>query len=117
MKDHYCYIFKAGPFCKIGYSNDIAKRLETMQTGCPYIITVLVTFPYKCETGARAMEAHLHHFMRKHHVHREWFNLRGVLKALKKQCKFTDSERERLKTELPLDSEALSHMRQIKAGY
>jgi len=87
---HYCYVIEAGSFVKIGYSNNMDKRKETLQTASPHEIMVICLFPYKEKSAAMEMEAHLHSKLNKHRIRGEWFSkypVLGFLKSNGKQCK------------------------------
>ena len=81
---HYCYIMKAGTFVKIGYTNDPNKRLECIQTCCPYEVSIVGLFPYLTELAARDMEKSLHKRFEKFRVRGEWYKSIKVLGFLRK---------------------------------
>jgi len=87
MKTHYCYIVEAGPFVKIGYTMNIDKRFESLQTACPYEVSMVCLFPYTTEELAREMELDLHRKFKKFRVRGEWFTKAPVLKELRKDGK------------------------------
>ena len=84
MKNHYCYIVRAGKYCKIGYSRDIYRRIAKMQVGNPQHIELVCLFPFDTEKAARAKEKSLHYHFRKSRVHGEWFKNFGVISALRR---------------------------------
>lgn len=91
MDKYYCYILKAGPFCKIGHSNNVQRRIETMQTGCPYEITIVCLFAYDIEQTAREMETRLHNRFRRARIRGEWFKYSVVAKKLQTEGPNTPS--------------------------
>lgn len=83
----HIYILKADGtnYTKIGRTSDIAKRLETLQTGCPYN---LVPIGFWLVDRATEMEMFLHWQLRKYRVRLEWFDLpESVLTTVKKNLK------------------------------
>ncbi|ATW24152.1 GIY-YIG nuclease family protein [Candidatus Formimonas warabiya] len=67
----YVYFIQAGyegPI-KIGSSNNVEKRLNSLQTSCPDKLMVL-----HFTTGGRALEKYLHKKFEKHVKHGEWFS-------------------------------------------
>lgn len=63
------YVLQPGtlPFFKIGFSENVAKRVNELQTGCPLKIEVR----YEGD-GSRARERELHVLMRKWNTYGEW---------------------------------------------
>ena len=88
---HYCYIFQANIFVKIGYTNNIESRLETVQTSCPYNVVVICVFPYQTEIAAREMEISLHRRFAKFRVRGEWFRAKETIKHLRNNGKLIAS--------------------------
>lgn len=84
---HYCYILKAREFCKIGHTKNLQKRINTLQTGCPFTIKVACLFTYNTQEAAKEMEGYLHKQLNNLHVRGEWFKYRLVKKILQKQGK------------------------------
>lgn len=66
------YIIKADKFVKIGISNDISKRVTSLQSGCPFPINVIANINLE---NASEIEKSLHRIYRKHCVRGEWFVL------------------------------------------
>jgi hypothetical protein len=58
---------ESGPI-KIGATYDVAKRLSSLQCGCPITLSVLATAP-----GGRPVERAYHQRFAAHRSHREWF--------------------------------------------
>lgn len=68
--DEIVYFLKAGDFIKIGKATGGAdSRVSSLQTGCPFPITVLATIP-----GGLAREARLHRLFSSLRSHGEWFH-------------------------------------------
>lgn len=65
------YFVQAGEFgsIKIGYTNDLARRLGALQTGCPHPLTVLGVI----DPGEPEMEMALHSKFSQHRSSGEWF--------------------------------------------
>lgn len=72
------YFVVAGPFVKIGWTNRgfACRRVEDMQTGCPYRMRVAFDFQ-----GSQADERALHWYFGEYHERGEWHRLEGRLKA------------------------------------
>lgn len=62
--------------CKIGFSVDPEKRLDEVQTGCPYDLFILAIFD-----GTISLEKQLHRQYRQYRTRNkgEWFRLEGAL--------------------------------------
>lgn len=60
---------------KIGFSKNPERRKKGIQTGCPFEVSVLVTFE-----GDKKTEKMLHHKYRKYNTSGEWFKYEGELK-------------------------------------
>jgi len=60
---------------KIGITNDTARRLRDMQTGCPFVLFALRSYSV---TNPVAVEAMLHAFFYKKRMCGEWFRLDSV---------------------------------------
>lgn len=66
------YFARLGDRIKIGFSKRPSKRVEGLQTGAPYRISVVHTVP-----GGRSAEKGLHERFAAQRVWREWFRLEG----------------------------------------
>ena len=62
--------------CKIGFSMSPMKRMETLQTGCPFELSMLARF----ENRGRSFERLLHERAQPYHERGEWFRIEGRLK-------------------------------------
>jgi hypothetical protein len=58
---------------KIGITNNIAKRLEALNTHGPEPVRCLHKLDCGSTAEARAMESNLHHLFAAHRIHGEWF--------------------------------------------
>lgn len=69
-KQTYVYLVAAleTRMVKIGITNDLKKRLHSMQSGSPCDLVMLAHFP-----GSREDEQELHHRFRELRSHGEWF--------------------------------------------
>lgn len=68
------YFVKAGEYIKIGYTSNIQKRLDSLQTGSPVKIECLCLI-----NGDRRTESNLHKKFAKYRVLREWFEMADEL--------------------------------------
>jgi hypothetical protein len=77
--DAPCYIYfaRCQRFVKIGYAADPYKRIHSMQSGCPYPITLL-----SFVEGSPIEERAMHSRFRPIHRQAEWFEERGELAQL-----------------------------------
>lgn len=66
----YLVITQDNQFCKIGYAANAIKRLSELQTGFPYTLRLLATFP-----GARDDEADWHRDYASQRTRGEWFRV------------------------------------------
>lgn len=62
---------------KIGYSNNVEKRLGQLKTGCPFPIRILCIIPSESPV---TLESTLHGKYKKYRLHGEWFKIEGKLK-------------------------------------
>jgi len=60
--------------CKIGYSENPNKRVKDLQTGCPFLLTILASFP-----GNVPIEKQIHRKYAHLHLIGEWFTIDEVL--------------------------------------
>lgn len=67
------YAIGYGDKVKIGWTSGLARyRLDSLQTGCPENLDLLVSRP-----GSRADERALHRKFAAHHIRGEWFRIEG----------------------------------------
>lgn len=74
---NYIYFIRSGKHkkpIKIGYTNDIEKRLADLQVGNPRKLYVIAQIPVKSLKTVKAIEAWLHRRFRKQHIRGEWFS-------------------------------------------
>lgn len=78
-KKYYVYAITDGEFVKIGYSNDVPKRMKSMQTGHPKRLDCIWKY-YAGDKPADAIriEGKLHRYCKKHRVRGEWFSMASV---------------------------------------
>jgi predicted GIY-YIG superfamily endonuclease len=69
----YLYIIqmKGTLYYKIGVSNNLNKRLSTLQTGNP--IKLYIVRYYLIYTDANRLEKLIHNYLSEYHIHLEWF--------------------------------------------
>ena len=75
-----CYVYfiqsdqsKSKKPVKIGMANDPQKRLEELQTGNPYELSVIATIEFKTRRDASLAESHLHRRLSRMRMRGEWF--------------------------------------------
>lgn len=70
------FIQQEGGPVKIGVSNDVEKRLATLQTGSPRLLRLLGSIP-----GDELLEQEIHHRFSGHRLQGEWFEASPELMA------------------------------------
>jgi len=68
----WVYAIQCHEFVKIGVANDVRKRLASLQTGCPYDLTLIAEWH---SSDAGRVEDELHEILDKWRVRGEWFKL------------------------------------------
>ena len=71
----YVYFIQAGKkgAIKVGITNNVEKRIETLQIGNPYKLRVLTLIPCESRTHAFEIERRIHKFFRRQNIRGEWF--------------------------------------------
>jgi predicted GIY-YIG superfamily endonuclease len=100
----YVYIMCAGGYAKIGVARNPQRRLETMQTGNPYVIKILALFPLNSRAEAFAYESELHNRFREYRYIGEWFHMGGINNAMKEMNRIAE------KTGVQMDKKELSKL-------
>jgi hypothetical protein len=76
-KDYvYFFVNMEHKVCKIGRSNNPLKRINGVQTGCPYALTIRGFIK-----GDRKAEAYFHRIFSEYCSNGEWFRIEGRLEA------------------------------------
>jgi hypothetical protein len=57
---------------KIGKAKNVYARLTQLQTGCPFLLYVVLSIK---TDDAFALESALHHRFRRYHIRNEWYDL------------------------------------------
>lgn len=68
IKSRLVYFIACGPFIKIGITNDLVRRLQSLEAQCPYPLTVLGVI-----AGSRRLEKALHLMFVEDKHRSEWF--------------------------------------------
>lgn len=108
--DHIYIIQQQGSrLFKFGVSNNPKRRLQTLQTGNPQQLGLLVAFP--CQgISAYAAEATIHRYLGPEHVKGEWFRIESddrlvqlaqTIKSAVQKKKQEEDPVERMKREIP----------------
>ena len=69
------YFIKCGDFVKIGYSSNVTKRMNVLQTASPRKLYLLSSF-----YGTRKDEKQIHRKFKKERQRGEWFNLTNEIR-------------------------------------
>lgn len=72
--DDVLYVVRGVEFVKIGFTNDLARRVSELQVGSPHELEVLLAIP-----GSLEDEAWVHEKFRAWRVRGEWFAFTGAL--------------------------------------
>jgi hypothetical protein len=67
------YVMRAGDFAKIGYSNNVLKRLSSLRSSCPLDLTLLKVYKAPDISGAARLEHALHLACDQYRHRNEWF--------------------------------------------
>ena len=80
----YFVLAQCGPSqrVKIGKANNVAKRVETLQTGSPYPLKLLVSIPCRSVKHAEYLEKLAHRMFRAYRIHGEWFHWTAPVRRL-----------------------------------
>jgi len=81
---YFIYFIRSGNVgrpIKIGISNNVKKRMATMQTGSPDDLYLIGVIPSESRKQALSVEKWLHCRYEKHHIRGEWFS--GSIKLKK----------------------------------
>ena len=80
----YFVLAQCGPSSrvKIGKANNVAKRVETLQTGSPYQLQILVTVPCRSEKHAEHLERLAHRMFKPYRIRGEWFHWTAPVRRL-----------------------------------
>jgi hypothetical protein len=88
-KHTHLYVLAAGGLHKIGVTNNIDKRIKTLQTGNPNIITLEYLDERK---NPHKAEKYLHQIFQSNRVHGEWFEGLSVDVIRRKLLLFLDQD-------------------------
>lgn len=66
---------------KIGKANNVAKRMESLRTDCPYGLEVVGTIRCRSDAHARTVEKEIHRICLWARVRGEWFKYNWQMRA------------------------------------
>ena len=69
------YIMVAGPFIKVGMTNNIENRMKAIDTACPYPLQVIWLSGWMLICDARNLELNIQDRLREYCVKGEWFKV------------------------------------------
>jgi len=69
----YVYVLQCGEYVKVGVAVDVHSRVEALQAGNPYPITVAVKLPLESKLNALLCERTIHSCLSAYAHQREWF--------------------------------------------
>lgn len=112
MSDCFVYIIAVdtdsgeGPI-KVGISGDVAARIKTLQTACPFKIGLVHSFHFPEKEMALFFEQAFHACQSEHRMSGEWFKMNPII-ALQIMCIYVEQS---LKMRLP---EGYEHMEKVR---
>lgn len=71
----YCIQIKGFDLFKVGYSNNVEKRLATLQTAIPFDLEIVDLIHCQDSDKARRIESIIHKYIEEHHYRGEWFKM------------------------------------------
>lgn len=74
----WVYFIKSGPFVKIGVSDNVQARLESLQTASPYKLSVIAKIGCVDRRSAFDTEKKIHSLIKTFRVNGEWFHMKCV---------------------------------------
>jgi hypothetical protein len=89
--DCFLYLIECGEFYKLGFSDDVEKRLSTLQHSVPFKMQIVFMAKFEDRYKASQLETFLHKKFKPYCVHREWFKfpkdkIEEVKHAMSKEC-------------------------------
>lgn len=82
---YYCYIIQADEYVKIGFTSNISRRMNMLQTGHHRELKLLASYPYRNADLARTKESLLHEQFVHCRVRGEWFKAAPVKRFITRQ--------------------------------
>jgi hypothetical protein len=73
LRPCFVYIAECGEYAKVGMAINTEKRLNGLQTGCPYPIAIVARRQFPTEDVARGVEAMIHLALEPQAHRGEWF--------------------------------------------
>ena len=77
----FVYFISNGQFVKIGYTNNLEKRMEDLQVGSPYELRLICAVPFENSLYAQKAENILHKQYEVFFVRGEWYNILGYIRC------------------------------------
>jgi hypothetical protein len=71
----YMYVIQSMEFCKVGISNNVARRMIHFRAGNPHPLPVLATFRFGSKLTALLAERTTHGVLAQYSIGREWFHI------------------------------------------
>ena len=88
MSKEYCvYFIRCGKWVKIGWTENLDKRIAQFKTGNPHNVSLVAKFPCKSAKNARHLERMFHEKFEDYRRCGEWFTAARVIKKLQKAGK------------------------------
>lgn len=81
------YFVKAGDAVKIGYSNNIKRRMMKFQTGNHFSLQLLLEIPVPNFKEAHLLERNLHKWFRAYRIRNEWFKYSSLMESVIEEIK------------------------------
>jgi hypothetical protein len=71
----YCIQIKDFDLFKVGYSNNVKKRLVALQTAIPFDLEIISLIRCQDSNNARRIEDIIHEYIAEYHYRGEWFKM------------------------------------------
>lgn len=75
----FVYFISNGEFVKIGVSENVERRMYSLQSASPRKLEILATVPVKNTNCAYELEKELHSIYAKYHIYGEWYEILSFL--------------------------------------
>lgn len=87
-QEYFVYFIQAGDSgpIKIGFTNNVERRLSGLQTGCANPLNIIAKLPFKSKAAASRYERELHDQFSPYRLTGEWFSKRILARLSEARC-------------------------------
>lgn len=92
--DHFIYFIQcmdSKKHIKIGVARNVQRRIDELQTGCPYELKLIAQMHLTSRTAAYSLESDLHRRLKRFNIRGEWFSKKVRLKKIPELIKYKES--------------------------